>query len=67
MKKFMFLVTAFFGVSLYAQVGFGTTTPNAALEISSSTDGFLMPRVALSSKNVATIITPTVSLLCMQI
>ena len=39
------------GFNLHAQVGIGTTTPNisAALEISSTTSGFLMPRVALTS------------------
>jgi len=32
-----------------AQVGIGTTTPRGALEIYSSTNGFVTPRVALSS------------------
>lgn len=44
-----------------AQVGIGTTTPNAALDIESTNDGLLIPRVALSATNVATINTPTVS------
>ena len=38
----------------YAQVGINTTTPNGALEISSSTNGVVFPRVALTASNVAT-------------
>ena len=37
----------------YAQVGINTTTPNGALEISSSTNGVVFPRVALTATNVA--------------
>lgn len=49
---FSFLVA--FG-STYAQVGIGTTTPNAsaALEISSTNQGLLLPRVALTATNNA--------------
>lgn len=36
-----------------AQVGIGTTTPRGALDISSSTNGFIPPQVALTSVNVA--------------
>lgn len=38
---------------LYAQTGIGTTTPNASakLDVSSSTLGFLPPRVALTASN----------------
>lgn len=36
-----------------AQVGIGTTTPRGALDISSSTNGFVPPQVALTSVNVA--------------
>lgn len=38
---------------VHAQVGIGTTTPEAALDITSTTTGFLMPRVALTDINVA--------------
>lgn len=36
-----------------AQVGIGTTTPRGALDISSSTNGFIPPQVALTSVNMA--------------
>lgn len=45
----------------FSQVGIGTTNPQAALEVRSTTDGLLIPRVALSATNVATISTPTIS------
>jgi hypothetical protein len=36
--------------SSFAQVGVGTTTPTGALDISSATNGVVIPRVALTSK-----------------
>lgn len=39
--------------SIYSQVGIGTTTPNGALDINSSTNGVLVSNVALTSRNVA--------------
>ena len=57
MKKIILL---FFGFTFLfissnasAQVGIGTTTPRGALDISSSTNGFIPPQVALTSVNVA--------------
>ncbi|PHS03805.1 MAG: hypothetical protein COA88_14960 [Kordia sp.] len=48
-----------FSLLTYAQVGLGTTTPNAALEIKSTTTGFLPPRVTLTATNVeAPVINP---------
>jgi hypothetical protein len=44
-----------------AQVGIGTTTPGAALDITSINDGLLIPRIVLSAINVATVVTPTTS------
>lgn len=45
-----------------AQVGIGTTTPNGALEISSSNNGLLIPRVALvSTTDLTTVVTGTES------
>ena len=37
-----------------AQVGVGTTTPAGALDITSSTNGLLLPRVSLTALNIAT-------------
>lgn len=37
-----------------AQVGVGTTVPKAALDVTSATTGFLMPRIALTASNVQT-------------
>lgn len=54
----LFLVSYY---SVNAQVGIGTTTPNGALEVTSSTDGMLIPRISLTATNVATIATPTIS------
>lgn len=42
----------------YSQVGIGTTTPEGALDIVATTDGLLIPRVALTNTTTATITTP---------
>lgn len=68
MKKiFLSLVSVLFTVLLTtAQVGIGTTTPNASasLDVSASNRGFLPPRVALTSTtDVSTIATPATGLL----
>lgn len=42
---FLFLVTNI----IYSQIGIGTTTPNGALDIVSSNQGLIIPRVALTS------------------
>jgi len=47
--------------TFYAQVGVGTVSPDAALDITSTNDGVLIPRIALTATNVATVITPTTS------
>ena len=51
MKKVVFLLLVSF--YSFAQTGIGTTTPNASakLDVSSSTLGFLPPRVALTASN----------------
>lgn len=48
MKKIILISLLSFSAS--AQVGIGTTNPNAALEIYSSTNGFIVPNVALTSR-----------------
>jgi len=60
MKK-VILVLTFFLVFLYgnAQTGIGTTTPSpsAKLEVASSNQGFLPPRIALTATNAASPVT----------
>jgi len=45
------VIMTLFSLSSYAQVGIGTTTPNnnAALDITSTTQGVLLPRILLTS------------------
>jgi hypothetical protein len=52
----IFLFFIFEAQSSFAQTGIGTTTPNASakLEVASSTQGFLPPRVALTATNAFT-------------
>lgn len=51
MKKIVLFL--FFTVSVYSQVGIGTTTPAGALDVVSTSNGILIPRIALTAKNVA--------------
>lgn len=54
MKKVLFLVVILFiSVNITAQVGVGTTTPAGALDVNSTTQGMIPPRVALTATNVA--------------
>lgn len=48
MKKIAFLITLFTSV-IYAQVGIGTPTPEAAFDVVSSNNGLLLPRIGLTS------------------
>lgn len=61
MKKIIwstFLIFAFLSFkTAQAQVGVGTTTPEGALDIVSSTQGFLPPRVSLTNLGVAAPVT----------
>lgn len=54
MKVYFFIIGVIISLSGIAQTGIGTTTPNASakLDVSSSTLGFLPPRVALTASNV---------------
>lgn len=51
MRKFylIFLLTTIYSFTSYSQIGIGTSTPNGYLDISATDNGFLMPRVTLSS------------------
>jgi hypothetical protein len=53
MKKLIIILLFIYSGS-YAQTGIGTSTPNASakLEVASTTQGFLPPRVALTATNV---------------
>lgn len=54
-----FFLLAFFAIALQAQVGITTTNPQAALDITSSTNGVLIPRVDLQSiTDVTTVTSP---------
>lgn len=50
---------ALISISAFSQVGVGTTTPKAALDVAAGTNnyGFLMPRVALTATNVTAPVT----------
>lgn len=63
LKKIVtFSIVFFFVVIMNAQVGIGTTAPDGALDITSSTDGFLIPRVDLTSLISSSPLTlPTIS------
>ena len=54
MKKITTFFIALLYIQLnYSQVGIGTTSPTGALDINSSTNGLVIPRVALTAKNIA--------------
>ncbi len=53
MKKKLLLVFLSLSPLAFSQVGIGTTTPRAALEINSATNGFLAPQIALNSTTVS--------------
>nr|WP_315248594.1 hypothetical protein [uncultured Flavobacterium sp.] len=57
MKKKIFIIVVLLAGSLHAQIGIGTTTPNGILDITSSTQGLLVPRVALTASNSASPVT----------
>ena len=57
MKIKILLFTLLFFNFLNAQVGIGTTTPNGILDITSSTEGLLAPRVALTATTSASPVT----------
>lgn len=64
MNKFITTLIFLFGISgsIFAQVGIGTTTPeaSAALDVSSSDKGFLMPRMTTAQREA--IVSPVIAL-----
>src|SRR5690606_4993106 len=52
MKRILYSLLLLTSLGTFAQVGVGTTTPNGALDVSSTTNGFVPPRVALGATNV---------------
>jgi hypothetical protein len=60
-KNYIFLLLLIIGINTFAQVGIGNTDPSGALDITSTTEGLLIPRVSLTATNVATIESPTIS------
>lgn len=65
MKKFKIvftLICIWFSIdAVQAQVGIGTLVPEGALDITSSTDGLLIPRIALVNTTTVTVSTGTAS------
>ena len=57
----LFLFFIAIAVRGFGQVGIGTTDPQAALDIVSTTEGVLIPRIALTNTSTATVATPTES------
>lgn len=53
MKNFYIIFLLCIFNSSFSQVGIGTTTPKGALDVSSTTQGFLLPRVSLTASNIA--------------
>jgi len=54
MRKLLFFATIMYSTFFYGQVGIGNTTPEAGLDISSTDQGVLIPRIALTSTADAT-------------
>lgn len=57
MKKIYLSTALLFNVMLFSQVGVGTVAPEGALDVTSSTNGFIPPRVAL----LTSLTTPTIT------
>ena len=52
-SQFLFIIGLFFSMQLFAQTGIGTTSPDASakLDVSSTTQGFLPPRMTTVQRN----------------
>jgi hypothetical protein len=66
MKKVFVYILFFLAYPSFSQVGIGTTTPSnsAALEVTSTSSGVLIPRMSLAQKNA--IVSPATGLLIYQ-
>jgi hypothetical protein len=66
MKKVIVFILSFLAYPSFSQVGIGTTTPSnsAALEVTSTSSGVLIPRMSLAQKNA--IVSPATGLLIYQ-
>lgn len=53
MKNFTTFLLMFISINALAQIGVNTTVPSGMLDVSSATNGLLIPRVALIANNVA--------------
>ena len=53
MKNFTTFLLFFITMNALAQIGVNTTLPSGMLDVSSTTNGLLIPRVALTANNVA--------------
>lgn len=53
MKKIYSTAALLFNVMIFSQVGVGTVTPAGALDVTSTTNGFIPPRVNLTSLTLA--------------
>ena len=60
MKKIYLLIVLLYNIT-NAQVGIGNANPMGALDITSTTDGLIIPRIALVMSTTATCLTPTIS------
>lgn len=61
LKSLIIITISFFTNEIDAQVGIGNTAPTGALDITSASEGLLIPRISLSATNIATVATPTTS------
>lgn len=62
MKKIVFTLLIILPLLSFAQVGINTTTPKAALDVESTNNGILIPRVQLTSNlDNTTVVNPTLA------